>query len=199
MVYSEKKPLWSFYLSVLIITPAAIIAITNPAYFHFRYIIVCFPSYYLIISFILARAWRADKKALPYLAVLIVSLYVVGQSLRLWPLFQYGRGNYQSIVREMASSSSSNAITVGSDNDFRNKMVLSFYARFLRGGKTIQYINQESWHSEPPEWLIVHSLDESANPEPWIETSANRMYRLVKAEKFSGNSGFSWFLYHNSE
>jgi len=199
MLYAKKKPVWSFYLSVLIIAPAAIIMITTPAYFHFRYVLVCFPFYYLILSFILAKAWRADKKVLRYFVALVICLYVAGQSLRLWPLFQYGRGNYQALITEMANTTAGNVITVGSDHDFRNKVILSFYSRFLQGGKAIQYINQESWHSEPPEWLIVHSLDESVEPEPWVETSTNRTYRLVKAEKFSGNSGFSWFLYHDSD
>jgi hypothetical protein len=197
MVYTEKKPVWSFHLAVLIVVPAAIITLANPAYFHFRYVIVCFPFYYLIMSFILAKIWRADKKVFPYLAVLIIGLYVGGQSIRLFPLFQYGRGNYQAIIREMTNATAANVITVGSDNDFRNKMVLSFYSRFLPDGKTIQYIDQEFWGSQPPEWLIVHSLDESAGPEPWIQTSTNRTYRLIRAEKFSGNSGFSWFLYRD--
>ncbi len=195
MVYAEKKPVWSFYLAVLIIVPATIITITNPAYFHFRYVIVCFPFYYLIMSFMLAKVWRADKRIFSYLAVLIIGSYIGGQSIRLFPLFQYGRGSYQAIIREMASDTSANVITVGSDNDFRNKMVLSFYSRFLPSGKTIGYIDQELWGNQPPEWLIVHNLDESVEPEPWIETSTKLIYRLVQTEKFSGNSGFSWFLY----
>ncbi len=198
MAYSEKKPVWTFYLAVLLIIPASIIAVTNPAYFHFRYIIVCFPFYYLILSFILAKVWRVDKKVLRSLVVLVIFLYVAGQSMYLSPLFRYGRGNYQAIIKEMVDTTAANVITVGSDNDFRNKVVLSFYARFLPDGKTIQYVNQESWASQPPEWLIVHSLDESAVPEPWVQTSTNLIYRLIKTEKFSGNSGFSWFLYHAS-
>jgi hypothetical protein len=197
MLYTDKTPLWSFYLFVSIIAPAAIITITNPPYFHFRYVIVCFPFYYLLMSFILAKAWRAGKKALPYLVALVLCLYVVGQSLRLGPLLQYGRGSYQAVIRRMENSTAASVITVGSDNDFRNKMVLSFYARVLQGGKTVQYIDQESWGSQPPEWLILHSLDESAEPEPRIETPSGRPYWLVKTEKFSGNSGFSWFLYHD--
>ncbi len=197
MIYTEKKPVWSFYLAVMIVVPAAIIIITNPAYFHFRYVIVCFPFYYLIMSFILAKVWRADKKVFPYLAVLIIGLYVGGQSIRLFSFFQYGRGNYQAIIREMTNATEANVITVGSDNDFRNKMVLSFYSRFLPNGKTIQYIDQEFLDSQPPEWLIVHSLDESAGPEQWIQTSTNRTYRLIRAENFSGDSGFSWFLYRD--
>jgi hypothetical protein len=198
MLYADKSPIWSFSLAVLIIVPAAIIIITNPEYFHYRYLIVCFPFYYLVMAFVLARAYRADKKMLHYFAMIVIILYVMGQSYRLVPFFQYGRGSYQPIVIEMENASSSDIITVGSDNDFRNKMVLSFYSRFLQNQKKIQYIDQQFWNSDPPEWMIVHSLDESAKPESWIQTATDKIYRLVKTEKFSGDSGFNWFLYHDS-
>ncbi len=198
MTYAEKKPIWSFYLTVLIISPAAILIVTDPAYFHFRYLIVCFPFYYLILSFTLVKIWRTDKKVLRYLVALIICLYVTGQSVRLWPLFLYGRGDYQTLIREMTNATASNVITVGSDNDFRNKMVLSFYSRFLQDGKMIRYIDQAFWGNQPPEWLIVHSLDENSEPEPWIETAPGRTYWLLDARKFSGNSGFNWFLYRAS-
>jgi len=196
--YADKNPLWVFSLSVMIIVPASLIIITKPTYFHFRYVVVCFPFYYLMMSYLLAKAFRVYNKALRFLLVLAMSLYCVGQCSRLVPFFQYGRGSYQAIVTEMANSSSLNEITVGSDNDFRNKMVLSFYARFLPNQKKIRYIDQQFWNGHPPAWLIVHDLDESAVPEPWIQASSDQMYRLIKAEKFSGNSGFSWFLYRNS-
>jgi hypothetical protein len=87
-------------------------------------------------------------------------------------------------------------ITVGSDNDFRNKMLLLFYSRFLEGGKKLRYIDQQFWESDPPDWLILHSLDETASPEPWVSAAGGRTYRLTRSEGFSGNSGMSWFLYH---
>jgi hypothetical protein len=97
---------------------------------------------------------------------------------------------------EMEKDSSNATITVGSDNDFRNKMVIAFYSRFLSKQRPLRYLDQTLWTSEPPEWIILHSLDESAMPEPWISTAEGRIYRLTKPERFFGNSGFSWFLYH---
>lgn len=163
----------------------------------FRYVSVCFPFYYLLLSVILAGAWRDGRKVFSYLAALVILLFVMGQALRIWPLLRDGRGRYQTILEEMAGGSQGNVLLVGSDNDFRNKMVLSFYSRFLQGGKSIQYIDQGSWNGNPPEWLIMHSLDKSVEMTSRIEVSPGRTYRLVKTEKFSGNSGFSWFLYRD--
>jgi hypothetical protein len=195
---NSHSALWSFYGSVLFLSPALMITLFRPDYVHFRYFILCFPFYYLALSFLLAKLYRSKAKAWRPLVFVILGLFVFGHALRIVPLLHDGRGNYRSIVREMANISVANVITVGSDNDFRNKLVLSFYAHFLPNTKTIRYVDQQSWSSTPPEWLIVHSLDESAEPEPWLSAANGRMYRLTKAEKFSGNSGFSWFLYHDS-
>jgi len=98
----------------------------------------------------------------------------------------------------MAKASSGAVITVGSDNDFRNKMLIEFYSRFLDGSKKLRYIDQDFWTSELPEWIILHSLDDSAMPEPRLVLENGRTYHLTKAERFSGNSGFGWFLYHDN-
>lgn len=197
-LWKSHSALWSFYSSVLLVSPALMITLFRPDYVHFRYFILCFPFYYLALSFLLAKLYRAKAKAWRPLVFMIFGLFIFGNAIRIIPLFHDGRGNYRSIVREMANASLSNVITVGSDNDFRNKMVLSFYARFLPSAKTIQYVDQQSWSNMPPEWLIVHSLDELTEPEPWLSIEDGRMYRLTKAARFSGNSGFSWFLYHDS-
>ena len=198
LLFKEGDREWSFYGSVLLLAPAFAVIVVGAKYFNYRYVIVCFPFYYLVISRLLAKAYRAEAKIYRYLAFLVLSLYVIGQARRLAPFFEYGRGSYQPVILEMAAASSGTTVTVGSDNDFRNKMLIEFYSSFLDDGKKIQYLDQQSWSSTPPEWLIFHSFDESAVPKPWLSIADGRIYRLTRIEKFSGNSGFSWFLYHDS-
>lgn len=198
LLFREGDREWSFYGSALLFAPALAIMLAGSNYFNYRYIIVCVPFYYLVISRLLAKASRAEAKAYHYLTFLVLGLYLIGQAFRLVPFFEHGRGSYRPVLSEMAKTSSRAMITVGSDNDFRNKMLIEFYARFLDDRKDLRYVDQQFWASEPPEWIILHSLDEANVPEPWISTADGRMYRLKKTERFSGNSGFSWFLYHNS-
>jgi hypothetical protein len=198
LLYKEGDREWSFYGSALLVAPAFAIILAGSSYFNYRYVIVCFPFLYLVISRLLAKSYHSDAKAYHYLAFFVLGLYVLGQAFRLAPFFEHGRGSYRPVISEMAKTSSGTMITVGSDNDFRNKMLIEFYSRFLDGGKRLRYIDQQLWTSDPPEWLILHSLDEAVVPEPWISTEDGRMYRLIRSEGFSGNSGFSWFLYHES-
>jgi hypothetical protein len=197
-LYRAGDEEWSFYVSVLLAAPALAIIFAGEQYFNYRYIIVCFPFAYLLLARLLTIASRAEARFFRYLAFIVLDLFVVGQVFHLAPFFEYGRGSYKPIIAEMESATAGTTITVGSDNDFRNKMVLLFYERFFPGGKEVRYVDQSSWSDTPPEWLIVHSLDESVDPEPWVAAENGQIYRLAKAERFSGNSGFSWFLYHNS-
>lgn len=52
-----------------------------------------------------------------------------------------GRGHYLDAVMYLAEHTKDKIITVGSDHDFRNEMVLSFYAKYLPSGKEIVYQN----------------------------------------------------------
>ena len=196
LLFREGDREWSFYGSVLLFAPALAIILVVSKYLNYRYVIVCVPFFYLVISRLLAKAYRAEAKAYHYLTFIVLGLYLIGQAFRLVPFYEYGRGSYRPVISEMATASSSTTITVGSDNDFRNKMLIEFYSRFLDDGKKLRYVDQQFWASEPPEWIILHSLDEAYVPKPWIATTYGRTYLLTKTERFYGNSGFSWFLYH---
>jgi hypothetical protein len=198
LLFREGDREWLYYVSVFIVAPSLAIILAGSSYFNYRYVIVCFPFLYLVISRLLAKVYHRDAKAYHYLAFLVLGLYITGQAFRLAPFFEYGRGSYRPIISEMAKTSSGTMIPVGSDNDFRNKMLIEFYSRFLDEGKKLRYIDQQFWTSEPPEWLILHSFDESIVPETWIATAEGQMYRLTRTEKYSGNSGMIWFLYRNS-
>ena len=194
--YRDRDIAWSFYLSVLLLLPSAVILVARPVYFNFRYVILCFPFFYLMLSFLFGRLYRSSGKYRHILTVL-VCLFVIGQTQRLVPLFQLGRGSYRPILAEMVRRSRGDVISIGSDHDFRNGLLLSFYSRFLPPRKSIRYIEQPLWGMEMPEWIIKHSTAPSYEPPPFLVVSNENIYELTKEEKFAGNSGFGWFLYHH--
>lgn len=196
VLIDQKNPLFTFFIFVLVIAPALLLIITRPAYFHFRYFIVCFPFYLLSLSILLARACRSERTIVRVLVLLVMGLYLTGQAYRIAPLLQYGRGGYRAIISTMAVQSTSDVITVASDHDFRNQMILSFYTRFLRGPQRIEYFDQAYLQYATPEWFIVHDLDDSVAPRPSIVIPPDRLYDLVRTEPSSTYSGFRWSLYH---
>lgn len=197
LFYLDKNKLWSFILAALIAPPFLIIFITQPAIYYFRYLVVTYPFFYLMLSFILGKLYSKGNKY-AYLTILLISLYLIAQIFQLLPLFQYGRGNYQKILAEISNQSSGSVLSIGSDHDFRNKMLLSFYQRFIPRHQSLHYIDQQFWNVDPPEWIILHKTDRSFEPEPFISTWDQHIYKLTKSERSSGESGFSWFLYHNT-
>jgi serine kinase of HPr protein (carbohydrate metabolism regulator) len=81
---------------------------------------------------------------------------------------------------------------VGSDHDFRAKIIITFYQRFLPKDKTLMYVDRDAMQLHPPEWIITHGNNQ---PETLIQLSDSNAYRLVKSEMSSELSGFNWFLY----
>jgi hypothetical protein len=143
LLYRAGDQEWSFYGSVLLAAPAFVVIFAGAQYFNFRYVIVCFPFAYLLLARLLTIASH-EAKPYRYFVFLILSLFVVGQAHHLAPFLENGRGSYKPIVAEMESVSTGTTITVGSDNDFRNKMVLLFYERFFPRAKEVRYIDQPS-------------------------------------------------------
>jgi hypothetical protein len=160
-------------------------------------LVITYPFFYLLLSYILGKWFRSGKKGSSIVLVLLC-LYLIGQTQQLLPLFKYGRGNYQAILAEVSNKSSGNVLRIGSDHDFRNKMLLSFYQRFIPPYQSLHYIDQRFWNMDPPEWIILHKADRSFKPEPFITTWDQQTYKLTKVEKSAGESGFSWFLYHTT-
>jgi hypothetical protein len=197
LFWRDKKNPWSFFVAVLLLAPLTIIVVTRPKIYYFRYLVITFPFFYLVLSFIFGKLFRTGRKGF-YLVLGVLCLYLIGQAHHLLPLFKQGRGNYQAILAEISNGSSGNILTIGSDHDFRNKMLLTFYQRFLPDRQTLRYMDQQRWNIETPEWIIIHSTDISFEPKPFVMVSNQRIYELTRSERSSGNSGFSWFLYHLS-
>ena len=191
----EGNRVWSFVIPILVLPPVVIIFVLRPTIYYFRYLVVTFPFFYLLLSSLLGRLYRSSGKY-SYIPLIILCVYFIGQTQYLLPLLRDGRGNYQAILREISEKSEGNDLKVGSDHDFRNRMLLSFYQRFLPSQQTLQYIEQSRWNVEPPEWIITHSTSASFEPDPFISISVYRVYKLARSERFSGNSGFCWSLYH---
>lgn len=55
----DKNIQWVFFPSVLVLSPALLFVIWQPKYFYFRYFIVSFPFFYLLLSYTVCRFYRS--------------------------------------------------------------------------------------------------------------------------------------------
>ncbi|MHB1311236.1 MAG: ArnT family glycosyltransferase, partial [Gemmatimonadaceae bacterium] len=71
---------WVFYPVLLLVAPATIIGLMRPEYFYFRYVIVGFPFFYLLLARVIAEASRRGPRLGRAFVMASVGLYVAGQS-----------------------------------------------------------------------------------------------------------------------
>jgi hypothetical protein len=199
LLYRNKDRSWSFYLSVLLVAPILMIAVAQPKFFFFRYVIVCFPFFYLMLAYILGKLYRMGEGKFRPVIVLVIGLYLIGQSPRVALLLEFGRGEYRSIVAAIYSESMGKPITVGGDNDFRNLLMLAFYSRLNPSSQTISYIKNPYKNTELPDWYLTHSFDCTYQPPLSLvlrTQGGDHAYSFTKKSTSSCGTGFRWFLYH---
>lgn len=186
---------WPFYPVVLVAAPALVIIVTQPRILYFRYFILCFPFFYLLLAAVLGALYRSGSRGARVAAVVLVGLVVAGQARRDLSLLEYGRGDYGSALAYITSHAPEGARRIGSSHDFRNKVVLSFYVPRLRDRAGIRYVDREHWADDPPDWFLKHSQDPAYAPPQRFSLPGVGAYTLERRYPFSGDSGWSWFLY----
>lgn len=196
LLESRGSRRWVFFALCIVVAPALTIVVTKPEFFYFRYFLVSFPFLYMLASFVLAKAFRASIAGKAFYAACMV-LFLASNLYADGKLVKEGRGRYFDAMMYMVENTEGNEITVGSDHDFRNKAVLSFYTKFLPEPKRLRYFDREEWPENGPDWLILHSVE--AFYKPYERTfEAGVEYALQSSYGFSGDSGFSWHVYRKA-
>jgi hypothetical protein len=127
--------------------------------------------------------------------MLILLFFLAGNVQRTIDLMTVGRGGYRQAVEFMAAQTYGSEIRVGSDHDFRNKMLLQYYSQYLPSDKRLLYFEKNKLPAGGPEWIITHSQKADFNPPQVIEIQGNVKFFLSGHFKYKGLSGFHWALY----
>jgi hypothetical protein len=192
----QNSSRWLFYLWVLLLAPAFVLILNPPEHFYFRYLLVCFPFFYLLTGSALASLCRKSSLG-KILSALFLVVFTIVNMQKTADLLKIGRGKYSEAILYMAEHTRGNEIVVVSDHDYRNRIVLSFYERYLPEGKKIIYRNQNQLPLNGPDWMITHSQDMGFSPPPSIRGPAGHTYTLARSFPYAGISGWHWFLYRN--
>jgi len=198
-LWREGDPWWMFYVTMLGLAPALMLVATHPTYLYFRYFIVCFPFFYLLLAHLACRGGRARPKGWRWLLAAAMVLLIAGQTPRVNALLTLGRGSYSEALTHIAERSPSGIVCVGGDQDFRNHLLFAFYAPRVPGGNRLRYIEQPNWGRYPPDWFLVQSQDLAYQPPRGIAVDGAGKFDLADEYRFSGNSGWSWFVFRRAE
>jgi hypothetical protein len=194
-LFRERDPQWLFFLTLLGLAPALMVIVTRPTYLYFRYFIVCFPFFYLLLSRLVCRCFRAWPTWARWLPVAALAVVMVGQTPRVFALVTLGRGNYSAALARIAKGSTQAEVRVGGDNDFQDQLLFDFYLPRVPGGSRLRYVGQARWGEAPPDWFIVLSQDVAYRPPREIAVHGLGRCQLAGEYPFSGISGWSWFVF----
>ena len=126
---------------------------------------------------------------------------IVGNTQHVAAFLEFGRGHYREALDYIIENTPAGTpVTLGSDNDFRNGMVISYYLRLTPPARNVIYIKEQDWTSAAPYWIIVHDFDQEPFPAITLRSDKNGVvYRLVDRQfRHAGASGWNWFVYRKA-
>ncbi len=190
----ESDPEWTFFATVLLVGPAVVLALTRPPVLAPRYFLVAVPFLLLLLARAVSRFGRRGRVP-AFLAAGAVAAFLAGNSGLVSHLLVYGRGTYREAIAFVLDQSPAGTVTVGSDNDFRNAVVLEYHAAHVAGGERLLYLPEAEWTAAGPEWGILHRFEDDPPGPPFVDAPSGRRYLLVRVFPYAGLSGWDWYLY----
>ena len=185
-----------FFVSVLFLAPALIFFVSAPKLLYPRYFWASIPFLYLLAANVLGWIHRGTRIGKGLYWVLL-AVFVFGNAAKTVDHLSVGRTNYADALTYLEQHTAGDIIEIGSDHDFRNGMVIRFYARYRTAGKPFAIRSKSSWTEAGPEWYLMHGWLSGAFPPKHVTLVGNRAYTQVARFQNGVGSGWTWFLYHN--
>ena len=188
LIARANRPEASFYLIAICLGPALMLTLWRQPYVYPRYFVLCVPFFLVLVARLLAK--------LPVsVAAIILMLFVIGNAFNLANFYRVGRGSYLEALRSVQNDNSVvTTMTIGSTQDRRNRLMVTFYRRYLPAQPSIEYVDDALTAPEPPRWLIVDDVeDRESNNEP-RRTIDGQQYYLARTFGYAGLSGMNWYV-----
>jgi hypothetical protein len=157
---------------------------------------------YVAVGSLMARWFRAGRLG-RIAASLLLAIYVGCNLPPVVKLIREGRCQYSSAMQWMAEHTATPIVTVASDHDWRNRLLVVFYANRdslanSEWGKEFMYVPQEQYPPEGTEWFLRHSFDGASAPGESFTDSLGNKYDLVHVFPAGSISGWTWWLYQRA-
>ena len=149
----------------------------------------------MLLSHLICKYYRIHSNLWRCLIVTALAILLAGQGLWDELLLRFGRGNYSGALEYIEKNSPKDVVNIGTDHDFRNRMLFDFYNTRMPFKNKLRYVEQDSWVKESPDWIIFHSQDMSYQCPKKLIIEKVGIYYFTKEYKFSGVSGWDWFLF----
>jgi hypothetical protein len=185
---------WSLLATASFLSPAALLLVDPPQVLFVRYFLLSVAFSYVAAAHALAEIARRSRAG-RLLAGALVLAFLCGNAVHVADLAVRGRGGYREAVGYLAARTPEPTISVASDDDVANKMLLVYYQRFLPAGKRIRYVDRSERPARPPLWLIHHRIGAPGEVPARLRGEHGGIYALARSFPSSDLSGFHWLLY----
>jgi len=148
-LWQEGRSEWLFFLVAIFLAPAVTLIAQRPEVLFVRYFLLSILFGYLAASFALADLYRRSRP-MRLVVTVLVGLFLVGNSVQVARLLRYGRGGYREAMCYLEQHDPDPVITIAGDDDFRNRMIIDYYQRYLSPGKKIAYLAGYGANSPAP-------------------------------------------------
>ena len=194
----SQEPL-SLFLPLIFLMPLLCALLLQPAFFSPRYFLVILPFVYVSLAMLLARLVGTRTRRIALTALL--ALFVAGQA-RLYSRFlQVGRGQFTVALEYIMTHTTSPQLSVASNQDFRSRVELAYYAPRVLRDRSLLYVLPESRASVEPDWYILHQEGYETPGPAVINIPGQPSWYRVAHFAASELSGQAWTLYshqHNN-
>jgi hypothetical protein len=192
-LFRRGSDLWVFYAIGIAVSPAAI-WLLNPTDLNFeRYFVVSAALWLLLAARLLGSLATRGWGRVVCAAILVA--FVTGNAVRIEQLLRDQRGHYRDALRYIADHTTGDAITVASDQDFRSRMLVTYFVPRLGLAKGIRYVARRELPPTGTDWYIVHRLIDGFVPPRMIADVQRNRYRFGAHFAATPPSGFHWYVY----
>jgi len=196
-IMSRLSPaLTGFHVVTMILFSAAALAFSPFVYLFPRYFILNSASALLLVGYLGARVWNRGNIS-RWLVMLVTGLIVSGNLVHAGKLFRYGRGEYNDALRYIAERTPPGDITLCSDHDGRNVLLIQHHGPGAIEPHTMAYQPANARAAQGTQWLLIHRLDHTAAPETEMFDERGNRYQLEKVFLHAPPSGWDWYVYRN--
>jgi len=185
--------LWVLYAVGIAGSPAALWLLKPTDLYFERYFVVSAALWLLLAARLLASLATRGRAAIACATILVA--FVIGNAVRLEQLLRDQRGHYRAALRYIADRTAGDAITVASDQDFRNGILVAYFAPRLGIAKRIRYVARGELSLTGTDWYIVHRLTDGDVPPAIVSDAWRNRYRLAAHFAATRPSGFHWYVY----
>ncbi|MGH7894463.1 MAG: hypothetical protein ACREQL_07330, partial [Candidatus Binatia bacterium] len=190
----RRSDAWIFYLVGIVGSPVLLGVLQPTDLYAERYFLVSTTLLLLLTACLLAWATTRGPGARVAVAIVLVA-FLASNGARIEWLLRDGRGAYQEALQYMLRHTSGDVMTVASDHDFRNRLIVEYFAPRLAATKPIRYVRSGELGVPGPEWYLAHRPAGARSPTMLVTDRLGNRYRLETEYPSAPLSGWRWFVF----